>query len=68
MEQDTYIRRGTGLYVRANLALFIAGFVTFSTLYTFQPPFPILVAPLLMVAVIQMLRIFEDRAWREKDV
>jgi YNFM family putative membrane transporter len=43
VEQDTYIRRGTGLYVRANLALFIAGLVTFSTLYTFQPLFPVLV-------------------------
>ena len=37
------IERGTSNYHRANLALFIAGFVTFSTLYTFQPLFPLLV-------------------------
>jgi YNFM family putative membrane transporter len=37
------IERGTSDYHRANLALFIAGFVTFSTLYTFQPLFPLLV-------------------------
>lgn len=37
------IERGTRDYRNANLALFIAGFVTFSTLYTFQPLFPALV-------------------------
>jgi YNFM family putative membrane transporter len=36
------IERGTGEYRRANLALFIAGFVTFSTLHDFQPLLPIL--------------------------
>jgi MFS transporter, YNFM family, putative membrane transport protein len=39
----TYIVRGTGDYLRANLALFLAGFVTFSTVYSFQPLFPLLV-------------------------
>ena len=38
------IVRGTRDYFRANLALFFAGFVTFSTLYVFQPLFPNLVA------------------------
>jgi len=37
------IERGTREYRRANLALFVAGFVTFATLYTFQPLFPLLV-------------------------
>ena len=37
------IERGTKDYRRANLALFIAGFVTFSTLYTIQPLLPLLV-------------------------
>ena len=36
------IERGTRDYRRANLALFIAGFVTFSTLYTIQPLLPLL--------------------------
>lgn len=36
------IERGTTAYRRANLALFIAGFVTFSTLYTVQPLLPLL--------------------------
>jgi len=45
MERDNnHIERGTSDYRRANLALFIAGFVTFSTLYTFQPLFPLLVS------------------------
>ena len=44
METDKrYIKRGSKDYLRANLALFFAGFVTFSTLYTFQPLFPNLV-------------------------
>jgi len=42
--KSSHIERGTRDYRRANLALFIAGFVTFSTLYTFQPLFPALVA------------------------
>lgn len=37
------IERGSRNYYRANLALFLAGFVTFSTLYDFQPLFPNLV-------------------------
>ena len=37
------ILQGTREYRRVNLALFLAGFVTFSTLYTFQPLFPNLV-------------------------
>jgi MFS family permease len=37
------IERGTSAYRRANLALFVAGFVTFSTLYTVQPLLPLLV-------------------------
>ncbi|PLY00871.1 MAG: MFS transporter [Desulfuromonas sp.] len=43
-QASTAIERGTKNYRHANLALFFAGFVTFSTLYTFQPLFPILVA------------------------
>lgn len=38
------IERGTAEYRRANLALFIAGFVTFSTLYDVQPLFPLFVS------------------------
>jgi YNFM family putative membrane transporter len=45
MEREkSHIERGSLDYRRANLALFIAGFVTFSTLYTFQPLFPQLVS------------------------
>lgn len=40
--QADYIERGTADYRRANLALFIAGFVTFSTLYDFQPLLPVI--------------------------
>ena len=36
------LERGTRAYRRANLALFVAGFVTFSTLYTIQPLLPLL--------------------------
>ena len=43
MTGNQYIERGSKDYRRANLALFFAGFVTFSTLYTFQPLFPNLV-------------------------
>lgn len=44
MAGNNYIVRGSKDYRRANLALFFAGFVTFSTLYTFQPLFPNLVS------------------------
>ena len=44
MADNNFITRGSCDYRRANLALFFAGFVTFSTLYTFQPLFPNLVA------------------------
>ena len=44
MNREHLIEQGTRDYLRANLALFIAGFVTFSTLYTFQPLFPLLVS------------------------
>lgn len=37
-----HIRQGTSAYRRANLALFLAGFVAFSTLYDFQPLLPLL--------------------------
>ncbi len=43
MSESSYIFRGTREYVRANLALFCAGFVTFATLYDFQPLLPNLV-------------------------
>jgi YNFM family putative membrane transporter len=43
MENGKHISRGSGEYYRANLALFLAGFVTFSMLYTFQPLLPNLV-------------------------
>lgn len=42
--EHIYIERKTPQYLKANWALFIAGFVTFSTLYTFQPLFPVLVS------------------------
>lgn len=41
---NSYITRGSRAYYRANLALFLAGYVTFSSLYTLQPLFPNLVA------------------------
>ncbi|MCF6179399.1 MAG: MFS transporter [Geopsychrobacter sp.] len=44
MSDNNFIKRGSRDYRRANLALFFAGFVTFSTLYAFQPLFPNLVA------------------------
>ncbi len=44
MTDNQYIVRGSKDYRRANLGLFFAGFVTFSTLYTFQPLFPNLVS------------------------
>lgn len=44
MAVKTHILRGSSEYRNANLALFFAGFVTFSTLYAFQPLFPNLVA------------------------
>ena len=43
MSEPSYIIQGTREYVRANLALFCAGFVTFATLYDFQPLLPNLV-------------------------
>ena len=43
MTRETHIRKGSRAYWRANLALFFAGFVTFSTIYMFQPLFPHLV-------------------------
>ncbi len=43
MRQDNYMTKGSRDYWRANLALFFAGFVTFSTIYMFQPLFPNLV-------------------------
>ncbi len=43
LKQETHILKGSRDYWRANLALFFAGFVTFSTIYMFQPLFPNLV-------------------------
>lgn len=43
MTGNTPIIRGSRDYRRANLGLFFAGFVTFATLYTFQPLLPVLV-------------------------
>ncbi len=43
MTRETHILKGSRDYWRANLALFFAGFVTFSTIYMFQPLFPNLV-------------------------
>jgi YNFM family putative membrane transporter len=42
-QPEEQIEQGTAEYRRANLALFIAGFVTFSTLYTVQPLLPLFV-------------------------
>jgi len=44
MKQPERIRRGCPAYHRTNLALFLAGYVTFSTLYDFQPLLPLLSA------------------------
>lgn len=44
LETTRKVERGTADYRRVNLALFIAGFVTFSTLYTVQPLLPLLAA------------------------
>ncbi|PIE58371.1 MAG: MFS transporter [Desulfobulbus propionicus] len=43
MQSETLIKTGSREYNKANLALFLAGFVTFVTLYDFQPLFPSLV-------------------------
>lgn len=43
MDGNGLIQQGSKDYRRLNFALFLAGFVTFSTLYTFQPLFPGLV-------------------------
>lgn len=42
--KEVYIERHTLNYYKANIALFIAGFVTFSTLYDVQPLLPVLSA------------------------
>lgn len=39
-EQTCQLERGTGRYLRTNLALFMAGFATFSTIYAVQPLMP----------------------------
>jgi len=44
MTAEHQIVRGSRDYHKANLALFLAGFVTFSTMYDFQPLFPNLVS------------------------
>lgn len=43
MERQQGFERGSREYRQANFALFLAGFVTFSSLYTYQPLFPTLV-------------------------
>jgi len=40
----THLKRGTGAYRRATLALFCAGFATFAMLYCVQPLLPLLAA------------------------
>lgn len=37
---ERYLERGTSAYLRANLALFAAGFATFSSMYSVQPLMP----------------------------
>ena len=44
LSKPPYIERSSSDYRRANLALFIAGFITFSTLYDVQPLLPMLSA------------------------
>ncbi len=44
MIESSALEPGTKAYWQANLALFFAGFVTFSSIYMFQPLFPDLVA------------------------
>ena len=41
---ETYLRRGTVEFRRANLALFAAGFATFVLLYCVQPLMPVFAA------------------------
>ncbi|WP_020587438.1 MFS transporter [Desulfobacter curvatus] len=43
MDDTKFIHKGSRRYYLANLALFLAGFVTFASLYDFQPLFPNLV-------------------------
>lgn len=43
MDDTKFMHKGSRRYYLANLALFLAGFVTFATLYDFQPLFPNLV-------------------------
>ncbi|MDY0301662.1 MAG: MFS transporter, partial [Trichlorobacter sp.] len=43
-EYPGHIRQGSLLFYRVNLALFTAGFITFSSLYDFQPLLPMLTA------------------------
>ncbi|NDY72703.1 MFS transporter [Desulfobacter hydrogenophilus] len=43
MDDTRFIHKGSRRYYLANIALFLAGFVTFATLYDFQPLFPNLV-------------------------
>lgn len=43
MDDTKFIHKGSRRYYLANIALFLAGFVTFATLYDFQPLFPNLV-------------------------
>lgn len=44
MQITSHIERHTPDYYKANIALFIAGFVTFTTLYDVQPLLPVLAA------------------------
>lgn len=43
MDDTRFMHKGSRRYYLANLALFLAGFVTFASLYDFQPLFPNLV-------------------------
>ncbi|MDA3921631.1 MAG: MFS transporter [Salinisphaera sp.] len=41
IREPAYLERGTASYLRANLALFSAGFATFSSMYAVQPLMPL---------------------------
>lgn len=55
MDETRRISRGSRAYNRVNLALFLAGFITFSTLYDFQPLFPSLVSEFAVTPAVASL-------------
>lgn len=52
---SSYLERGTADYLRANLALFAAGFATFSSMYAVQPLMPLFSAQFGLSAAMSSL-------------